>query len=332
MAALNWAMLSPGGRPVPLPGEKFVFSSTPAINVSLFPHPPGSPPSVQPTKDNEYKATGGTLYVSQRRVVFVAPGARAGGAAVGAGSSAAGTGSTSSAPAAGSLASGQASIAPGGVPPSAAPSRPPLETLSVPLRYFVDGRLVQPWFTASYYEALCLEGNGSGGLHVSQTGHFVWPLSVRLTSPAGQTPHLVRLYFKEGGSYEFYSAVEEMRARAEMSGRTGTPVESLRALAISLLGTPVLQSADAKYLCNVTTAVYEARADTARSAVSSSAGPESETAPRGELPADDLVAAQTAAAAEEAERHVLDQQCAGRVVSAVPPAVGEGEAPPRYEA
>ncbi|GJN87801.1 hypothetical protein Rhopal_000756-T1 [Rhodotorula paludigena] len=207
MAALNWAMLSPEGRPVPLPGEKFVFSSTPTINVSLFPHPPGSPPSVQPTKDNEYKATGGTLYVSQRRVVFVAPGARSGGAAAGAGSSAGGTGSASSAPAAGSLASGQASVAPGGVPPSAAQSRPPLETLSVPLRYFVDGRLVQPWFSASYYEAICLEGTGSGGL---------------------DTPHLVRLYFKEGGSYEFYSAVEEMRARADMSGRTGTPVESLR--------------------------------------------------------------------------------------------------------
>lgn len=332
MAALNWAMLSPEGHPIPLPGEKFVFSSTPTINVSLFPHPPGSPPSIQPTKDNEYKATGGTLYVSQRRVVFVAPGARSGGAAAGAGSSAGGTGSASSAPAAGSLASGQASVAPGGVPPSAAQSRPPLETLSVPLRYFVDGRLVQPWFSASYYEALCLAGNGSGGLDVSQTGRFLLPLSVRLTSPAGQTPHLVRLYFKEGGSYEFYSAVEEMRVRAEMSGRAGTPVESLRTLAISLPEPLFCTLLTRSACCDATTAVYEARADTARPAVSSSAVPDPGPAPHGELPADDLVAAQTAAAAEEAERHVLEQQCAGRVVSAVSPPVGEGEAPPRYEA
>ena len=75
MAALNWAMLTPQGQPVPLPHEKWLFSSSPGtVAISLFPHPPGSPLNVEPKPaDTHYRHQHGTLYLSQKRVVYVAP-------------------------------------------------------------------------------------------------------------------------------------------------------------------------------------------------------------------------------------------------------------------
>ncbi|GAA6029924.1 hypothetical protein JCM8097_009171 [Rhodosporidiobolus ruineniae] len=201
MASINWAMLSPSGQPVPLPREKLLLT-TPSVSLSLFPLPSGSGPNAQPlTKDQEYTADKGTLYTTNQRVVFVAPGARSGHGA--------GGGGASSAPE-GSLAAGQASIAPGGLPPSTTDGKKvakvPLQTLSVPLPKLVDGRYVQPWFTAQYYEAVCLPSSG-GGL---------------------SEPHLVRFYFKESGGYDFTQTVAEMRDRLEAAGRRGaSEVEAL---------------------------------------------------------------------------------------------------------
>ncbi|BGP37129.1 hypothetical protein JCM10450v2_001037 [Rhodotorula kratochvilovae] len=293
MAALNWAMLTPQGHPVPLPGEKFLWSSSPSIAISLFPHPPGSPLNVQPAKDSEYKATGGTLHVSQKRVVYVAPGAPSASAAGGGAVGTSAQGRSANAGDGGSLASGQASIAPGSGPRQ----RPPLHTLSVPIRFFVDGRFVQPWFTTAYYEALCLEGDGSGGL---------------------DTPHLVRLYFKESGGFDFYTAVEEVKARAEMAdGRRGTPVEQLPAYEAppSAHCTPLAQP-------------------TAAAPPSSSLAPPPHPPRTAPSPAD-LAAARVATDAEESEYAALEQRC--QAEGAPPPdeadrAREEGErgAPPGY--
>ncbi|BGP22075.1 hypothetical protein Rt10032_c18g5969 [Rhodotorula toruloides] len=193
MAALNWTMLDVG-RPVPLPGEKWLWMSpNSSITLSLFPHPPGSPLNVQPKKGEELKASRGTLYVSQKRVVYVAE--------VGPGETNQAGPSSRAAEPISSLGSGQASIVPRGLPQEAA-KQVPIQSLSVPLRHFVDGRFVQPWFSATYYEALCLEGDNSGGLEM---------------------PHLVRFYFKESGGYDFWTTVEEAKSRAELTTRRGGP-------------------------------------------------------------------------------------------------------------
>ncbi|GAA5828234.1 hypothetical protein JCM3770_005412 [Rhodotorula araucariae] len=301
MAALNWAMLTPQGDPVPLPGEKFLWRSSPSIGLSLFPHPPGSPLSVQPArdKDQEYKATAGTLHVSQKRIVYVAPGAPS---TSGPGGGAPGNSSASDSDR-GSLASGQASH-----------QRPPLHTLSVPIRSFVDGRFVQPWFTAAYYEALCLEGDGSGGLDM---------------------PHLVRFFFKESGGYDFYTAVEEVKARAEMaSDRRGTPVEQLLPVPV-----PILTSQHAA--CPRPAAAYEAPPSSDSRAPSAPpraplATPHPAAAPASLLAAPPpppparqmapspaaLVAAQVAAEADESEQRALEERCQAE---GPPPVPGEGE-------
>ncbi|GAA5873444.1 hypothetical protein JCM16303_001125 [Sporobolomyces ruberrimus] len=67
----------------------------------------------------------------------------------------------------------------------------PLETLSVPYTHFQDGRLNQPFFGANNFEATCLPAP-EGGL---------------------SCPHVIRLYFKEGGGFDFYSTVLEMKER-----------------------------------------------------------------------------------------------------------------------
>ncbi|GAA5916020.1 hypothetical protein JCM8208_007487 [Rhodotorula glutinis] len=233
MAALNWAMLTPQSQPVPLPHEKWLFSSSPGtVALSLFPHPPGSPLNLEPKlTDTHYKHQQGSLYLSQKRVVYVAPPSSSSESSrrhLPSG------GTATSHARQGSLASGSASI----LPPAASTSSAPLPTaaaaatggpatldsLSVPLRAFVDGRLVQPWFSANYYEALCLEGDGAGGL---------------------EGPHLVRFYFKEGGAPDFYSAVEEIKARLELSSaRRGTPVEQLRPSPADLAAARIATAAD----------------------------------------------------------------------------------------
>lgn len=176
MAALNCVMLSHAGEPVPLPSEKFLFSSrTRTVSISLFARPPGADFSVQPRRGHEYKQNHGTLHVSQKRIVYVAAGA---------------IGPTSGA--AGSLALGQASIAPGAI----SPDKVPLMTLSIPLRYFIDGHLVQPWFGANYYEALCIDGDGAGDLTVRDAPTLLSTDSRSLTgarSPPGPTHHPIVL-------------------------------------------------------------------------------------------------------------------------------------------
>ncbi|GAA5959918.1 hypothetical protein JCM8115_004904 [Rhodotorula mucilaginosa] len=299
MAALNCVMLSPTGDPVPLPSEKFLFSSrTRTVSISLFARPPGADFSVQPKRGQEYKQNHGTLHVSQKRIVYVAAGAATASASIG----------PTSGAAAGSLALGQASIAPGAI----SPDKVPLMTLSIPLRYFVDGHLVQPWFGANYYEALCIDGDGAGDL---------------------PGPHIIRLYFKEGGGYEFYTAVEEVKARAELHHHTrgrDTPVEQLPAY---------------------TAANGEPDPSTSASSSVSSQPPPTPSAlppppalvpPRTAPSAADLAAAETARAAEDAERLQLASAAAALNATRATGAAGAsaptlappegGEAPPGYSA
>ncbi|GAA5860392.1 hypothetical protein JCM3774_000404 [Rhodotorula dairenensis] len=311
MAAINCVMLSATGQPVPLPGEKFLYSSTPTVAVSLFARPLGADFSVQPKKGHEYKQGKGTVHVSQKRIVYVTVGGASSTPTIRPTSGASGSrgGGVSS------HAAGQASIATDvndHLPSVAvAPDKVPLATLSVPLRFFVDGHLVQPWFGANYYEALCLEGDGTGDL---------------------SGPHIIRLYFKEGGSYEFYTAVEEVKARAELHSRRDTPVEQLPAYtaangAESSLIIDSVASGTAPALVEGLTPVPSAIP--------------ARTAPS---PAD-LAAAETARVAEEAERvqreHAeLAAAAAAAAASAAalsagaigsPPAMPqEGEAPPGY--
>ncbi|BGP13188.1 hypothetical protein JCM10213_000232 [Rhodosporidiobolus nylandii] len=270
MASINHVMLGPS-NPVPFPQEKFLLT-TPSVNLSLFPLPPGAPSNAQPSsKDDEYRATGGTLYTSNQRIVFVAPGAvGAGGGGGTTGSSTGGSGTD------GSLAAGQASI----VQLEGAGSKPALHTLSVPLAKLVDGRLVQPWFSATYWEAVCLPGEGGG-----------------LTEP-----HLLRLYFKESGGYDFVQTVQEMRDRLEASGRRG--VSDAEALPVY---TPAPESAPA-----------------VPSTGASSLAPPDLAAPRLRPSPSTLDAARVAREAEAREAAQREREGV--------PEVREGEAPPGYEA
>ncbi|SCZ92067.1 BZ3500_MvSof-1268-A1-R1_Chr5-3g08314 [Microbotryum saponariae] len=167
MASLNWVMLSPSRSPIPLPSEK-VLHTIGSVSISLFPCAPGSAPNAKPTPaSSESKSDKGTLYATNKRVVYVSTVAREG------------KGTT-------------------------------VDSLSVPWQSFVDGRFVQPWFGANYYEALCLP-------------------DPRSTDSGISTPHLSRFYFNEAGGYQFYEICEEMKARignSSGSGR-GTPVEAL---------------------------------------------------------------------------------------------------------
>ncbi|GAA5991106.1 hypothetical protein JCM11641_004434 [Rhodosporidiobolus odoratus] len=208
MASINHCMLSPTHTPVPLPREKLLLT-TPSINLQLFPHLAGSPLNQPPpAKSQQTTANAGTLYTSNQRIVFVAP-------------------SPSPSPPS---------------PPESASSgaaSTPLTSLSVPLDRLVDGRLVQPWFSASYYEAVCLPAQG-GGLSVRPVYFFPFsllPLSTRYNStllplhaitnpaidsdslaPTAQGPHLLRLHFKEAGGFDFVQMLQEMRDRLDASG------------------------------------------------------------------------------------------------------------------
>lgn len=129
MASLNWAMTSPSGSPLSLPSEKFLFSAT-SITLSLFPSAPGAPLTQTPAPGTEYAAAGGTVHLSNKRVVYVAPPGEAG---------------------KGKRPEGKAEG---------------MRTVSVPLERAVDGRLQQPWFGAPYYEFLA-DSAAEGGLEVS---------------------------------------------------------------------------------------------------------------------------------------------------------------------
>ena len=128
MASLNWAMTGPSGAPLALPAEKFLMDAT-SVTISLFPSQPGAPLTQAPEAGTEYVVAGGTVYLSNKRIVYVAPqdGAK-------------------------------------GTKPASKDQ--PIKTFSVPLERALDGRLHQPWFGAPYYEALAMSAQ-EGGLQVS---------------------------------------------------------------------------------------------------------------------------------------------------------------------
>lgn len=134
MASLNWVHLSTSSAPLPLPEEKFLLT-IPSVALTLFPCPPGAP--TKPTAPSSARHATGNVFVSNQRVVFVASTATAGG----------------------SLAGGNASVV------GQATAAYGVQTLSMPFQHFLDGRYVQPWFAATYYEALLLPVEG-GGLEV----------------------------------------------------------------------------------------------------------------------------------------------------------------------
>ena len=74
-------------------------------------------------------------------------------------------------------------------------STTPIETLSLPFQA-LEGRFVQPIFHSNYFEALALPA-GDGNLDDS--------------------PHTVRLDFKESGAFQFYEIYEEMKSRQATS-------------------------------------------------------------------------------------------------------------------
>ncbi|KAK4703036.1 hypothetical protein P7C70_g3185, partial [Phenoliferia sp. Uapishka_3] len=188
MASINWVILQPNSlNPTPLPHEKILLT-TRSVSLSLFPSIPGAPLSQSPDPKKEFKSQG-TTHVTNQRVIFVADGAHS----------------------ASSLASGSASV----VGAAGIPTKLELQTLSAPYSHFLDGRYVQPWFAATYYEALVLPASG-GGL---------------------EGPHIVRLSFKESGGASFFELVQEMKERLGVSGGRSAVVEPLPRLVCLDFGT-----------------------------------------------------------------------------------------------
>lgn len=76
MASLNWALIDSSLRPIPLPSEKSLLHLS-SVSLSLFPSHPGQSSSSSSTKplpsDTHYTAEKGHVYLSNQRVVYVAP-------------------------------------------------------------------------------------------------------------------------------------------------------------------------------------------------------------------------------------------------------------------
>lgn len=73
MASLNWAILDSSNRPVPLPQEKSLLHLS-SVSLSLFPSHPGQSTNSKPLPtDTHYTAEKGHVYLSNQRVVYVAP-------------------------------------------------------------------------------------------------------------------------------------------------------------------------------------------------------------------------------------------------------------------
>ncbi|KAG0141542.1 hypothetical protein CROQUDRAFT_663692 [Cronartium quercuum f. sp. fusiforme G11] len=159
--ALNCTMLDPAtNAPIPLPHEK-IFLSVTGVTVTLTPTPPGSDTTTEPTLldqptspspvqsskvkpplqsilsglslRNPDRTVGGTIYITNQRIIFVA-------------SAAAVAAATSSS------------------------VDPEIRTLTVPLRHSLDGRYVQPWLSANYHLSTVLPVPGGnleslGGLN-----------------------------------------------------------------------------------------------------------------------------------------------------------------------
>ncbi|GAA6059161.1 hypothetical protein JCM10212_005506 [Sporobolomyces blumeae] len=165
MASLNWALVAPSTRR-PVPLPSEKFvSHLTAVSLSLFPHSPGSSPSAAP-------ADPATERKSDKGDVYL---------------------------------SNQRIVFVSPAPTSPSARGGALETLSIPYSHVVDGRLVQPWFTANYYEGICVPAR-DGGL---------------------DGPHVIRLYFKEGGAFDFYTHVVEMKERLGSAAGTSTANEQL---------------------------------------------------------------------------------------------------------
>lgn len=191
MASLNWAVLDSNTLvPVPLPREKVLLSLA-SVTLALAPSSPPPASARSTARPIEYKVEKGTVYLSNQRVVYVAPPNLAAQDAT-----AASSGSTT------------------------------LETLSCPYTHFQDGRLNQPFFGANNFEAVILPAR-QGGLSVRLfpplCGFDSCGISLRLPPDTVQGPHTVRLYFKEGGGFDFYSTVLEMKERLASAPRSAGP-------------------------------------------------------------------------------------------------------------
>ena len=176
--ALNAVMLtaSQPPSPVPLPGEKILIAisgehetlSVAAINrSSMF---SGIKAQLQPiqrpdTASQDTTSTAwGTVCISNKRVIFVSYKA--------------------------------ASLA------SDSDAGTDLRSLSVDLGNYRDGHLVQPWFSANYYEAVVIPQQG-GGL---------------------PGPHNLQLHFQEGSAYAFHTTLQT--ACADVAQRNEEPLRT----------------------------------------------------------------------------------------------------------
>ncbi|KAK4051271.1 hypothetical protein OIO90_004752 [Microbotryomycetes sp. JL221] len=171
MASLNWTMLSRERKPMPLPHEKFMSPAIHGVVLRLYKLPLGANMSYKPPASDVRKATG-TVYLSNKRVMFVSRDQQ--------------------------------------LQQQSDHNRNDdnalIDTFAVPYTHLYDGRFVQPWFGANYYEASCVAAPG-GGLQPSTT-------------------YAVTFTFNDSGGFDFYQTVEEMKQRLGADG-TSTPQESL---------------------------------------------------------------------------------------------------------
>ncbi|KAK4052036.1 hypothetical protein OIV83_002330 [Microbotryomycetes sp. JL201] len=185
MASLNWTMLSSTRQPLPLPHEKLIHSIA-GVVLRVFPLPCGAPLSFKPPSHTVHKQSG-TVHLSNKRIIFV---------------------SSSPATTTGAVAAND-------------PHQISVDTFSVPYTHFHDGRFVQPWFGANYYEGSCTPAPGGGldGLLAS--------FERERESNSGPASIAVTYTFNEAGGYQFYETVEEMKQRVGDAAGSSTPQESL---------------------------------------------------------------------------------------------------------
>lgn len=243
MASLNWTMLTESGQPLPLPGEK-IISCTPSVTLSLFPSLPGANMSAKPPTDGtEYTSAKGSAYISNKRVVYVKHGIT--GAQGGQLESSRGEQNSSGASATShpsqreALRYDSASCDEGCLTSSylsrrcftvhedvvsavvAFPRRPLRPTM---VRCNI---LRSPLHAFRRWRSQC-EFSASQGGAVSRAHRDLW---LGLSPPSRvQSPHILRLTFRESGGGTFYETVSEMKERlgqSQGSGR-GTPIEALR--------------------------------------------------------------------------------------------------------
>lgn len=165
MASLNHAVLAPSNlSPLPLPLEKFVLA---APSISLWISPSISGIHFFPSAPVGFFATAtGSVHVSNQRIISVSS-------------------------AAGSLATGSVSVAEG-----RGSGRVVLQTLSVPHASLLDGKYVEPWFSAPSYSVL-VTPEKNGGLE-------------------GQ--HFMRLSFKESGGKGFFELMQKTKDQLAVGG------------------------------------------------------------------------------------------------------------------